>query len=218
MTPLLICIVVSRLTALVLPDSSDSLRVPGGTTAPEALTRVRPIPAPATGWVGKTVTISAHVGSDGRVKDARITRSVPGLDSCAREAVLKWLFRPARAEDGSPPPAWVTIPVSFQPDQWVGEGWVDRPPEPTNRPAMVELHPEGSRLEGLETLRPVVVVHVLVAEDGHVIQSRVVRSIPIFDKLAEASAGATKFAPAMSGGRPVRAWAALTIRCRFRVR
>jgi TonB family protein len=60
-----------------------------------------------------TVLIQALVGRDGLVKDARVTKSIPMLDSAAIEAVRRWRFSPARAR-GEPVAVWVAVPVRFR--------------------------------------------------------------------------------------------------------
>ena len=69
--------------------------------------------ARARGAEGK-VMVSLLVGVDGRVHRADI-RSSSGhsdLDAAAREAVLKWTFRPARRA-GAAVPYEFTAPVTF---------------------------------------------------------------------------------------------------------
>jgi len=53
------------------------------------------------------------VGIDGRVRDARVERSVALLDSAALAAARQWVFRPGLTEEGRPIPVWVAIPMRF---------------------------------------------------------------------------------------------------------
>jgi protein TonB len=81
---------------------------------PEAIQRVAPVypeQARLDGAQG-TVLVQALVGRDGLVRDARIQKSIPGLDDAALEAVRKWRFKPAMAL-GRPVAVWVAIPVRF---------------------------------------------------------------------------------------------------------
>jgi TonB family protein len=51
--------------------------------------------AEATGS-GGTVRVELTIGTDGRVSDARVLRSVPGLDNAALAAARRWEFQPVR--------------------------------------------------------------------------------------------------------------------------
>lgn len=133
-------------------------------TVPAILTRVRPrVPESAKrSRLDDSLVVSANVGTDGLVKATRIARSVPQLDSVAQVAVGSWLFEPSRDADGIAMSAWAKVTLRFANGRWAGVGWVDRPPRPKEPPGVVWLEPMGSRLEALDSLRPTMVVHVLV--------------------------------------------------------
>ncbi len=59
------------------------------------------------------VVLHALVGSDGRVKRVRVIRDVTGLSGPAREAIARWIFRPAKV-GGRPVTVWVEIPIEFK--------------------------------------------------------------------------------------------------------
>jgi len=48
----------------------------------------------------------------GRVREARVLRSIPLLDASALEAVQQWTFRPTRL-NGEPVPVVLTVTVVF---------------------------------------------------------------------------------------------------------
>jgi protein TonB len=58
------------------------------------------------------VIIEAIIGTDGRVQDARILRSVPLLDQAALDAVKQWEFTPTML-NGKPVPVIMTMTVQF---------------------------------------------------------------------------------------------------------
>jgi protein TonB len=61
-----------------------------------------------------TVIIRAVVGTDGKVHDARVVRSLGwGLDEKALEAVSQWVFNPA-TKDGRKVPVYVDVEVNFR--------------------------------------------------------------------------------------------------------
>lgn len=81
---------------------------------PEAVTRVAPAypdRARIAGLEG-TVQVQALVGTDGRVHDVRVIKSIPGLDDAAMAAVRQWAFKPALAKS-QPVAVWVAVPVKF---------------------------------------------------------------------------------------------------------
>lgn len=81
---------------------------------PEALTKVPPSypDAARKAGVDGMVIIQALVGKDGRVKDARVTKSIPPLDESAMQCVRQWIFKPAMA-GGAPVAVWVAVPIKF---------------------------------------------------------------------------------------------------------
>jgi protein TonB len=59
------------------------------------------------------VVLHALVGADGQVKRITVVRDVTGLTSAARDALYRWVFRPARA-NGHAVPVWVEVPIEFK--------------------------------------------------------------------------------------------------------
>ena len=61
------------------------------------------------------VIMTVLVGADGRIHDARITRSLGmGLDEKALETVKLWKFDPAKTIDGNPVAVYASIEVNFR--------------------------------------------------------------------------------------------------------
>lgn len=59
-----------------------------------------------------TVVIEATINTDGRVVDAVVRRSIPGLDQAALNAVRQWEYEPAR-KNGAPIAVIMTVTVAF---------------------------------------------------------------------------------------------------------
>lgn len=59
-----------------------------------------------------TVVIEATISADGRVVDAVVRRSIPGLDQAALDAVRQWEYEPAR-KNGEPVAVIMTVTVAF---------------------------------------------------------------------------------------------------------
>jgi TonB family protein len=99
-------------------EQSDPDRVyhlTGRMTRPELVTKVQPrypIGERRARREG-TVVVTAIIGKDGTVRDAKVIRSVsPGLDSAAVEAVLQWRYRPAKLE-GNEIAVYTVVTLSF---------------------------------------------------------------------------------------------------------
>jgi TonB family protein len=70
-------------------------------TQPSLISRVQPDYPSAERRAGRegTVVVTAVIGKDGVVRDAKVIRSVsPALTAAAIDAVLKWRYRPAQLE------------------------------------------------------------------------------------------------------------------------
>lgn len=59
------------------------------------------------------VIVDSVIGTSGCVAQARIVRSIPGLDWAALVAVSQWGFEPARI-DGRPVPVYMNVVVNFE--------------------------------------------------------------------------------------------------------
>jgi protein TonB len=83
--------------------------------APVAVTIVEPrYPEIAReAGVEGTVLVRALVSPSGRIERIEIVRSSPMFDDSAREALARWVFKPAWHQ-GRPVRVWVAIPVRFR--------------------------------------------------------------------------------------------------------
>lgn len=59
-----------------------------------------------------TVLFRVLVGKDGRVKDLKVVRRVNYLDAAAKDAVMRWIYKPGLLH-GTPVPVWIDVPVEF---------------------------------------------------------------------------------------------------------
>jgi protein TonB len=82
--------------------------------APTPVTRPDPTyPAMARdAGVSGTVILHVLVGKDGRVHDVKVIKSVNMLNDAAIDAVKKWVFKPALANN-KPVAVWVEVPMQF---------------------------------------------------------------------------------------------------------
>jgi len=90
------------------------VRVGGAIRPPNKTKHVNPErPASAVGTSG-VVVIEVTISVDGKVQDAKVVRSVPGLDQAALMAVRQWEFEPPIV-NGVPSPLIMTVTVNFTP-------------------------------------------------------------------------------------------------------
>jgi protein TonB len=102
------------------PDPVDTTadvkpaRVGGDIIAPKKLVDVPPIypPDALAAGISGVVIIQATIGTDGKVTDAKVLRSVAGLDDAALTAVRQWEYTKTTL-NGVPTPIIMTITVNF---------------------------------------------------------------------------------------------------------
>jgi protein TonB len=96
------------------PPPSAPVRVGGNIKQPTKTKDVRPVypPIAQSARVQGVVIIEATIGADGRVKEAKVLRSIPLLDQSALDAVRQWVFTPTLL-NGVPVPVIMTVTVNF---------------------------------------------------------------------------------------------------------
>jgi protein TonB len=96
------------------PPPQAPVRVGGNIKAPQKVKDVKPVyPSIAqSARVQGVVIIEATIGPDGKVKDAKVLRSIPLLDQAALDAVRQWEFTPTLL-NGVPVPVIMTVTVNF---------------------------------------------------------------------------------------------------------
>jgi len=96
------------------PAPSAPIRVGGDIVPPTKVKNVNPTypPAAVSKKVQGQVWVEATIGADGKVKDAKVVRSIPQLDQAALDAVRQWEFTPTLLK-GVAVPVIMTVWVSF---------------------------------------------------------------------------------------------------------
>jgi TonB family protein len=96
------------------PPPQAPVRVGGNIKTPTKTKDVRPVypPIAQSARVSGVVIIEATIGADGKVKDAKVLRSIPLLDQAALDAVKQWQFTPTLL-NGVPVPVIMTVTVNF---------------------------------------------------------------------------------------------------------
>jgi len=96
------------------PPPQAPVRVGGTIKQPTKVKDVKPVypPIAQSARVSGVVIIEATIGQDGRVKDAKVLRSIPLLDQAALDAVKQWQFTPTLL-NGVPVAVIMTVTVNF---------------------------------------------------------------------------------------------------------
>jgi protein TonB len=96
------------------PPPQQPVRVGGNIKPPTKVKDVRPVypPIAQSARVQGVVIIEATIGTNGKVTDARVLRSIPLLDQAALDAVRQWEFTPTLL-NGVPVPVIMTVTVNF---------------------------------------------------------------------------------------------------------
>jgi TonB family protein len=146
---------------VVAPPDSDELPKLGDYVyveeLPEAVHQPGPVYPEAARQAGVTgtVMVQALIGKDGLVKDTRVMKSIPLLDSAAVEAVRQWKFKPALVKN-EPVAVWVAIPVRFSLDGKSApmSGGAVKPPAPAPEGATPQRAPAPPPQHGIEPAPP----------------------------------------------------------------
>jgi periplasmic protein TonB len=95
-------------------DTPETVRVGGDIKPPVKTKNVAPVyPQIAiTSHTQGVVILDATIGTDGKVKDTKILRSIKQLDDAAVTAVRAWEYKPTLV-NGKPVQVIMTIPVNF---------------------------------------------------------------------------------------------------------
>lgn len=99
------------------PSQSGPLRVGGNILAPRKIVDVNAVyPELARqAEIRGTVIVEARIGTDGKVKNARVLRSIPLLDQAALDAVSQWEYVPTLL-NGVPIDVILIVGVNFPPE------------------------------------------------------------------------------------------------------
>jgi TonB family protein len=210
----------------------DAVRVGGTIKPPTKLVNVKPVypDVARTARVQGVVICEALIGSDGRVTDAHILRSIPLLDQAAIDAVRQWEFTPTLLND-NPVPVIMTTTVNFtlgggapgvgippRDTSALGTSGLlvkygqatDWPPEAIRVGAnikpptkIMDVRPVYPEVAQKARVQGIVICDVLVRPDGTVADARVLRSIPLLDQAAVDAVYQWVFTPTLLNGSAV---------------
>lgn len=208
---------------------------PWGAGAPPSVVRVVEPTYPADGFRARiqgVVEVEAVVLKDGRVGEARVTRSLDrGIDAAALQAVRRWQFRPATV-DGQPVAMRVPVEVEFRlpagGETAVPSALLDSPPvlaQPvyasnvSAAPVLASQVPPSYTADAIRArIQGQVQLEAVVLPDGTVGEVRVTRSLDDrfgLDEKAVEAVRQWRFAPGRVDGQP--AAVAVTVSLDFRL-
>jgi protein TonB len=104
--------------ALGVPAGDEALRVGGEIKAPQKLKHVSPVypPIAQAANVAGVVIVEVRIGTDGRVEEGHVLKSIPLLDQAALDAVRQWEFTPTLL-NGQAVPVIMTTTINFSLDK-----------------------------------------------------------------------------------------------------
>jgi TonB family protein len=199
----------------------DAIRAVGDVKPPKLVKQVNPVyPAEARkAGVEGVVILEAKADEQGNVVDARILRSVAPLDQAAIEAVKQWKYEPMIL-DGKARKVLFTVTVRFTLEDGgkarmlekfaagavKAEGAIE-PPKLVKETKPV--YPEAARAAGVQG---VVILSVRADETGKVIDTMVLRSIPLLDQAAIDAVKQWVYEPMIKDGKAVSVVFTVTVR------
>ncbi len=209
------------------PVSQQPVRVGGNIAPPERIKYVQPAypQAAKDAHVSGIVIAEIVVGEDGRVSDARILRSIALLDDAALDAVKQWRYTPTML-NGQPVPVIITVTVNFkladtvvgnalelkstadvsvtalqdEPVSWNGRevlkiGGTVKSPERVRYVAPV--YPQDAQAAHVTRI---VIIQAVIDETGHVVATKVLRSIALLDQAAIDAVSQWVYTPTLVNG------------------
>lgn len=203
-------------------SKKGAIVVKGDVVPPKLIEMVEPVypdEARKKGIEG-TVILECTVDEKGKIVDAKILRSVPGLDQAAVDAVKKWTYEPM-VINGKPSKINITATVCFRlkddnakekkirefdKDAVRAEGDI-MPPRLVNQ--VDPVYPETARVAKIQGT---VILGAKADEEGRIIDVIVLKSIPGLDEAAIAAVRQWRYEPLVIKGKPKKVTFTVTVR------
>lgn len=174
------------------------VRVGGTVKAPKQIKRVSPeYPVEALKARQQGVVIlEATIGSNGKVSDVKVLRSIPALDGAAVGAVRQWEYEPTVIDEVAVP-VITSVAVEFKltAPAPVRVGGSIKAPTQTKR--VNPPYPPDAQAAGVQG---VVIMEATIGVDGKVTDVRVLRSIPLLDQAALDAVRQWEYTPTVVNG------------------
>jgi len=177
------------------------VRVGSTVKAPKQIKRVSPeYPVAAlTARQQGVVILEATIGTNGKVSEVRVLRSILPLDTAAVDAVRQWEYEPTIIDEVAVP-VITSVAVEFKltAPQPVRVGGAIKAPAQTKR--VNPPYPPEAQAAGVQG---VVIMEATIGIDGKVTDVRVLRPIPLLDQAAVEAVRQWEYAPTVVNGVPV---------------
>jgi TonB family protein len=199
----------------------DAVRAVGKVQPPKLVKQVDPVypEAARKARVEGVVILEAKADEQGRVADTRILRSIPALDQAAIDAVKQWVYEPMLI-NGQPRKVVFTVTVRFVlkdgpksgiPEKFAAgavkaEGDI-KPPQ-----LIKEVQPVYPEIARQAEVQGVVILSVKADEEGKIVDTMVLRSIPLLDQAAIDAVKQWVYEPYVKDGKPVPIVFTVTVR------
>jgi TonB family protein len=199
----------------------DAVRAVGQVQPPKLIKQVNPVyPEKARqARVEGIVILEAKADEQGNVTDARILRSIPVLDQAALDAVKQWKYEPMLI-DGKPRKVVFTVTVRFMLKEGDKSKTVEKfaagavkaegdiePPK-----LIKEVQPVYPEVARQARVQGVVILSVKSNEEGKIVDTMVLRSIPLLDQAAIDAVKQWVYEPYVKDGKPVPIVFTVTVR------
>ena len=188
-------------------------RVGGNIKAPQQIKKVNPVYPPLAQQVriAGVVILEALIGTDGKVRQLKVLRSVPFLDGAATEAVRQWEYTPTLI-NGTPTPIIMTVTVTFTlngsppPTPIIATAWPAAAgvlragsdvPIPRQTKNVRAAYPVGAQVE---RRAGAAILELLIGADGKVKDVRSLRPTPEFDESAMEATRRWEYEPTLVNG------------------
>jgi len=195
----------------------DAVAVKGDLKPPKLVKKVNPVYPEGARKKGVQgiVILEVKIDESGKVMDAMVLRSVPGLDQAAIEAIKQWIYEPMLIQ-GKPVKAIFTVTVAFK----LGEKDIEKFAEGAVKvkdqispPKLVRLvepvYPEIARQAKVEGI---VIVQARTDIQGRVKDAMILRSVPLLDQAALDAVRQWVYEPLLIDGQPKEAVFTVTVR------
>src|SRR5262245_3277052 len=174
------------------------VRVGGTVKAPKQIKRVSPeYPVAAlTARQQGVVILEATIGTNGKISDVKVLRSIAPLDAAAVDAVRQWEYEPTIvAEVAGPMITSIAVEFKLTAPAPVRVGGSIKAPAQTKR--VNPPYPPEAQAAGVQG---VVIMEATIGVDGKVTDVRVLRPMPLLDQAALEAVRQWEYEPTMVNG------------------
>ncbi|MCK4645180.1 MAG: M56 family metallopeptidase [Candidatus Aminicenantes bacterium] len=179
-------------------DKKPPVPAAGNIKPPKLIKMVKPVYPEAIKKAGVEGVIIIEATTDvyGRVINTKILRGIPLLDQAARDAVKQWIYEPMII-NGEPRGVMFVVTYKFRLDEPVRAVGEIKPPKLIKQ--VEPIYPEVATKAGIEG---VVIIEVTTDVYGRVVNTKILRGIPVLDQAARDAVKQWIYEPKIIDGKP----------------